>query len=42
MHQVLRRFVPALDSGNSEVVSLEKKCFHDLKFYLEENPDCVR
>ncbi|XP_038975509.1 uncharacterized protein LOC103710780 [Phoenix dactylifera] len=42
VHQVLCKLWPLLKSNSSEAVSLEKKCFEDLKSYLTENTDCVR
>ncbi|KAL8088926.1 hypothetical protein AgCh_038625 [Apium graveolens] len=42
VHQVLSKFFPALNSSSSETLSLEKKCFLDLKYFLESNSDCSK
>ncbi|GAB2273232.1 hypothetical protein Dimus_008033 [Dionaea muscipula] len=42
VYQVLSQMLPALGSGCAESITLERKCFHDLRSYLASNPDCVR
>ncbi|GJR57300.1 tRNA/rRNA methyltransferase, SpoU family protein [Tanacetum coccineum] len=42
VYQVLSKLLPALDSSANETVSLEKRCFIELKSYLEDNSDCAR
>ncbi|XP_029120003.1 uncharacterized protein [Elaeis guineensis] len=42
VYHVLHKLWPVLKSNSSEVASLEKKCFEDLKSYLTENTDCIR
>ncbi|GAB2209657.1 hypothetical protein Droror1_Dr00026878 [Drosera rotundifolia] len=42
VYQVLSQMLTALDSGCAESISLEKKCFNDLRSYLASNPDCAR
>ncbi|ONI06355.1 hypothetical protein PRUPE_5G055400 [Prunus persica] len=42
VYQVLCKFFPPLDSKASETMTLEKRCFEDLKSYLEKNSDCMR
>ncbi|WOG87063.1 hypothetical protein DCAR_0206283 [Daucus carota subsp. sativus] len=41
VHQVLSKFSSALDSS-TETISLEKRCFLDLKSFLEGNSDCTK
>ncbi|XP_073122421.1 uncharacterized protein [Henckelia pumila] len=40
--QVLQKLLPDSDSGAFAEMSLEKKCFVDLKSYLANNLDCAR
>lgn len=42
VYQVLCKKFPPLDSKASETMTLEKRCFEDLKSYLEKNSDCMR
>ncbi|KAK1356468.1 putative tRNA (Guanosine(18)-2'-O)-methyltransferase [Heracleum sosnowskyi] len=42
VHQVLSKSFPALNCSTSETLSLEKKCFLDLKSFLESNSDCSK
>ncbi|KAG7955620.1 hypothetical protein I3843_11G082000 [Carya illinoinensis] len=42
VYQVLCKLFPTLDSGDSQIIALEKRCFEDLKSYLAKNSDCVR
>ncbi|KAM7494028.1 hypothetical protein LguiB_028637 [Lonicera macranthoides] len=42
VYQVLSKLLPDLDSSASGTLSLEKRCFVDLKSYLEVNSDCSR
>lgn len=42
VYQVLSKLMPTLDSAVYETVSLEKRCFLELKSYLEDNSDCAR
>lgn len=42
LYQVLCKYFPSLDSITSENNFLEKRCFWNLKSYLEKNPDCLR
>ncbi|KAJ8763861.1 hypothetical protein K2173_003643 [Erythroxylum novogranatense] len=39
---VLCKFFSSIGYGASEAISLEKRCFENLKSYLAENPDCKR
>lgn len=41
VYQIFCKLFP-VDSGVSEILSLEKRCFKDLKSYLEKNTDCIR
>lgn len=40
--QVLQKLLPGSDSGAFTEMSLEKKCFVDLRSYLANNLDCAR
>lgn len=42
VYQVFSKLLPVLDSGACGRVSLEKRCFMELKSYLEDNSDCAR
>ncbi|CAK9173318.1 unnamed protein product [Ilex paraguariensis] len=42
VYQILHKLLPAMDSIPSETMSLEKRCFQDLKAYLAGNSDCAR
>nr|XP_011465219.1 PREDICTED: uncharacterized protein LOC101309934 [Fragaria vesca subsp. vesca] len=42
VYQVLCKLFPPMDSGASECMTLEKRCFQDLKSYLAKNSDCTR
>ncbi|CAA3014630.1 uncharacterized protein LOC111390252 [Olea europaea subsp. europaea] len=42
VYHVLQKLLPASDCWSSSTMSLEKRCFEDLKFYLEQNSDCAR
>ncbi|XP_028956801.1 uncharacterized protein [Malus domestica] len=42
VYQVLCKLFPPLDSRASGTMTLEKRCFEDLKSYLAKNYDCVR
>uniref|UniRef100_A0A7C9EYI1 tRNA (guanosine(18)-2'-O)-methyltransferase TARBP1 n=1 Tax=Opuntia streptacantha TaxID=393608 RepID=A0A7C9EYI1_OPUST len=42
VYQVFCRVLPPLNSSCSESNILEKRCFGNLKSYLEMNPDCAR
>ncbi|XP_062146057.1 uncharacterized protein LOC133854045 isoform X2 [Alnus glutinosa] len=42
VYQVLCKLFPTSDSGASQIILLEKRCFEDLKSYLAKNSDCVR
>ncbi|XP_024987092.1 uncharacterized protein LOC112522227 isoform X1 [Cynara cardunculus var. scolymus] len=42
VYQVLSKLLPALNSGSYGTVSLEKRCFMELKSFLEDNSDCAR
>ncbi|KAB2622786.1 tRNA (guanosine(18)-2'-O)-methyltransferase-like [Pyrus ussuriensis x Pyrus communis] len=42
VYQVLCKLFPPLDSRASGTMTLEKRCFEDLKSYLAKNSDCVR
>lgn len=42
VYQVLCKLFPPLDSKASETMTLEKRCFEDLKSYLAKNSDCMR
>ncbi|KAI3973692.1 hypothetical protein MKX01_031112 [Papaver californicum] len=42
VYQVLFKMVSPLESDTSESVTLERRCFENLKLYLAENTDCVR
>ncbi|CAL0331179.1 unnamed protein product [Lupinus luteus] len=42
VYQILLKLFPLLDSCSSEMLPLEKRCFVDLKMYLEKNSDCAR
>ncbi|XP_043812569.1 uncharacterized protein LOC110629722 isoform X3 [Manihot esculenta] len=42
VYQVFLRYFSQLNFQASEAMSLEKRCFEDLKSYLEKNPDCSR
>ncbi|KAF7828486.1 putative methyltransferase TARBP1 [Senna tora] len=42
LHQILHKMFPLLNSGSSEILPLEKRCFVDLKAYLAKNSDCAR
>ncbi|KAK7251820.1 hypothetical protein RIF29_35366 [Crotalaria pallida] len=42
VYQILLKLFPLLNSPSSEILPLEKKCFVDLKVYLEKNTDCAR
>ncbi|XP_077235143.1 tRNA/rRNA methyltransferase (SpoU) family protein [Tasmannia lanceolata] len=42
VYQVLCKLMPALNPSNLEVMSLERRCFMDLKSYLAKNSDCMR
>ncbi|KAL2548020.1 tRNA/rRNA methyltransferase (SpoU) family protein [Forsythia ovata] len=42
VYHVLQKLLPASDCGSSFTMSLEKKCFEDLKSYLAHNSDCAR
>ncbi|CAI9772460.1 unnamed protein product [Fraxinus pennsylvanica] len=42
VYHVLQKLLPSSDGGSSFTMSLEKRCFEDLKFYLEHNSDCAR
>ncbi|CAO2837876.1 unnamed protein product [Amaranthus hypochondriacus] len=42
VYQVFCKFLPTLDSNCGESIILEKKCFSNVKAYLEMNPDCAR
>ncbi|PIA40951.1 hypothetical protein AQUCO_02300016v1 [Aquilegia coerulea] len=42
VYQVLFKMLPSLDCNGSDIMPLEKKCFKDLKCYLEKNSDCLR
>ncbi|PWA72733.1 tRNA/rRNA methyltransferase (SpoU) family protein [Artemisia annua] len=42
VYQVLSKLLPVLDSSANETLSLEKRCFVELKSYLEDNSDCAR
>lgn len=42
LYQVLCKYFPSVDSVTSENNFLEKRCFWNLKSYLEKNPDCLR
>ncbi|KAK7346778.1 hypothetical protein VNO80_21301 [Phaseolus coccineus] len=42
VYQILHKLFPLLNCGPSEMVPLEKRCFVDLKTYLERNSDCAR
>lgn len=42
VYKVLCKLMPTLDSSCSGSIILEKRCFSNMKSYLELNPDCVR
>ncbi|PRQ18401.1 putative tRNA (guanosine(18)-2'-O)-methyltransferase [Rosa chinensis] len=42
VYQVLCKLFPPLDSKAAETMTLEKRCFEDLKSYLAKNSDCTR
>ncbi|KAI4327194.1 hypothetical protein L6164_019684 [Bauhinia variegata] len=42
VYQILHKLFPLLNSRFSESLPLEKRCFLDLKAYLEKNSDCAR
>ncbi|KGN55820.1 uncharacterized protein LOC101213211 isoform X2 [Cucumis sativus] len=42
VYHVLCKFFPAMKFRPTGYMPLEKRCFEDLKSYLEKNPDCVR
>ncbi|OIV94093.1 hypothetical protein TanjilG_05473 [Lupinus angustifolius] len=42
VYQILLKLFPLLGSCSSEILPLEKRCFVDLKMYLEKNSDCAR
>ncbi|KAK2970368.1 hypothetical protein RJ640_012948 [Escallonia rubra] len=42
VYQVLSKVLPPLDSSALGTMSLEKRCFVDLKSYLKDNSDCAR
>ncbi|KAE9607417.1 putative tRNA (guanosine(18)-2'-O)-methyltransferase [Lupinus albus] len=42
VYQILLKLFPLLDSCFTEMLPLEKRCFLDLKMYLEKNSDCAR
>ncbi|KAG5523748.1 hypothetical protein RHGRI_030659 [Rhododendron griersonianum] len=42
VYQVLNKLLPPLDSNSHEIVTLERRCFEDLKRYLAKNSDCAR
>ncbi|KAJ9556344.1 hypothetical protein OSB04_010958 [Centaurea solstitialis] len=42
VYQVLSKLLPTLNSGVYGTVSLEKRCFMELKSFLEDNSDCAR
>lgn len=42
VYHVLCKFFPAVEFRPTGNMPLEKRCFEDLKSYLEKNPDCVR
>ncbi|KAJ7952593.1 tRNA/rRNA methyltransferase (SpoU) family protein [Quillaja saponaria] len=42
VHQILHKLFPLLNPGAPETLSLEKRCFEDLKSYLANNCDCTR
>ncbi|XP_022934778.1 uncharacterized protein LOC111441850 isoform X1 [Cucurbita moschata] len=42
VYHVLCRFFPAVENAPTANMPLEKRCFEDLRSYLEKNPDCVR
>lgn len=41
VHQVLQKLLPS-DSSFYATMTLEEKCFQDLRSYLQDNPDCAR
>ncbi|KAF3672281.1 hypothetical protein T459_00734 [Capsicum annuum] len=41
VHQVLQKLLPS-DSSSYATMTLEEKCFQDLRSYLQNNPDCAR
>nr|XP_043612363.1 uncharacterized protein LOC122584195 isoform X2 [Erigeron canadensis] len=42
VYQVLSKLFPSINSAVHGLVSLESKCFVELKTYLEDNSDCAR
>ncbi|XP_022155534.1 uncharacterized protein LOC111022655 isoform X3 [Momordica charantia] len=42
VYHVLCKFFPVVEFRATGSMTLEKRCFEDLKSYLEKNPDCVR
>ncbi|XP_038906254.1 uncharacterized protein LOC120092116 isoform X2 [Benincasa hispida] len=42
VYHVLCKFFPAVQFRPHRNMPLERRCFEDLKSYLEKNPDCVR
>ncbi|KAM7273825.1 hypothetical protein ACFE04_028489 [Oxalis oulophora] len=42
VYQVFLKLFPELGIEVSKTLPLEKRCFQDLKLYLEKNPDCKR
>ncbi|KDP39960.1 hypothetical protein JCGZ_03491 [Jatropha curcas] len=42
VYHVFSKYFSLVDSGASETIPLEKKCFEDMKLYLAKNPDCRR
>ncbi|XP_060207448.1 uncharacterized protein LOC132635184 isoform X2 [Lycium barbarum] len=41
VHQILQKILPS-DSSFYATMTLEERCFLDLRSYLQDNPDCVR
>ncbi|MCD7466610.1 hypothetical protein HAX54_003457 [Datura stramonium] len=41
VHQVLQKLLPS-DSRFYATMTLEERCFQDLRLYLQDNPDCAR
>ncbi|KAI8530131.1 hypothetical protein RHMOL_Rhmol11G0031900 [Rhododendron molle] len=42
VYQVLNKLLTPLESNSHEIVTLERRCFEDLKRYLAKNSDCAR